>query len=332
MVFSILFCAVLSNHVYAFTRIDTDPCSGSFSHQFSTVWCTATSSQYFETTWETDVTFPITLNVGQYYLLSGGIQTISTSRSQSSALYETSLSVTSYIEVAGQRYYSGFDNIVIPGNCNNTVTLGFIIRGVVSPYYNNIDVPYLANYLTPIIDCTYTFYFYELSDDEISKFQGQDGLNDSIKKGNGLQEKGNQLQQEANETSKGILGKITDFFGSFFDNLKGLFVPEDGYFSDFFTRLNDFFAEKLGMLYAPIDMFITFLNTIKDASSSDSGITFPELSWDDTVIIPETKFSFNTITKDFPDLQEKIYFVTDVILVGAVLWLLQVKLKEVLEN
>lgn len=153
----------------------------------------------------------------------------------------------------------------------------------------------------------------------------QEEIRDEIKKGN-------ELQKEQNETSKGILGKITDFFGSFFENLKGLFVPEDGYFSDFFTRLNDFFSEKLGMLYAPIDMFITFLNTIKDASSSDSGITFPELSWDDTVIIPETKFSFNTITKDFPDLQEKIYFVTDVILVGAVLWLLQVKLKEVLEN
>ena len=153
----------------------------------------------------------------------------------------------------------------------------------------------------------------------------QEEIRDEIKKGN-------ELQKEQNETSKGILGKITEFFASFFENLKGLFVPEDGYFSDFFTRLNDFFSEKLGMLYAPIDMFITFLNTIKDASSTDSGITFPELAWDGTVIIPETKFSFSTITKDFPDLQEKIYFVTDVILVGAVLWLLQVKLKEVLEN
>lgn len=153
----------------------------------------------------------------------------------------------------------------------------------------------------------------------------QEEIRDEIKKGN-------ELQKEQNETSKGILGKITEFFASFFENLKGLFVPEDGYFSDFFTRLNDFFSEKLGMLYAPIDMFITFLNTIKDASSTDSGITFPELAWDGTVIIPETKFSFDTIYKDFPDLKEKIYFVTDVILVGAVLWLLQIKLKEVLEN
>lgn len=159
-----------------------------------------------------------------------------------------------------------------------------------------------------------------------------DALIDEVQKGNELQKENNNLQKEQNETSKGILGKITDFFGSFFENLKGLFVPEDGYFSDFFNRLNDFFADKLGMLYAPIDMFITFLNTIKDASSTDSGITFPELAWDGTVIIPETKFSFSTITKDFPGLQEKIYFVTDVILVGAVLWLLQVKLKEVLEN
>jgi hypothetical protein len=82
-------------------------------------------------------------------------------------------------------------------------------------------------------------------------------LIDEVKNGNKLQEKGNELQQEGNnlqkeqnDISKGIFDKIADFFGSFFSNLmdsiKGLFIPEDGYFSDFFTRLNDFFFDKLG--------------------------------------------------------------------------------------
>lgn len=211
-------------------------------------------------------------------------------------------------------------------------TLNFILSNSNStPSADNVcsvdaSISYSAQDRVPYIDVWYdnilTFDLkYKLHVDKTV----QEEIRDEIKKGN-------ELQKEQNETNKGILGKITEFFGSFFENLKGLFVPEDGYFSDFFTRLNDFFADKLGMLYAPIDMFIKFLNTIKDASSTDSGITFPELAWDGTVIIPETKFSFDTVYKDFPDLKEKIYFVTDVILVGAVLWLLQMKLKEVLEN
>ena len=248
--------------------------------------------------------------------------------------YEHTLSVNYYYLINGVRYESGVNNFVVQGNSNDHFDVVFEVKATVFPYtyINGSDATQLPSYLIPIIDCEYWFNVYELLPSEASAYVGQSGVVGSLEKGNDLQQKNNDLQKEQNETSKGILGKITDFFGSFFDNLKGLFVPEDGYFSDFFTRLNDFFSEKLGMLYAPIDMFITFLNTIKDASSSDSSITFPGLFWDDTVIIPETKFSFNTITKDFPDLQEKIYFVTDVILVGAVLWLLQVKLKEVLEN
>ena len=200
-------------------------------------------------------------------------------------------------------------------NSDDIYTARIAASGTFTPYVWSKSETFYT-YATMSVDLKYKLHVDKTVQEEIR---------DEIKKGN-------ELQKEQNETSKGILGKITEFFASFFENLKGLFVPEDGYFSDFFTRLNDFFSEKLGMLYAPIDMFITFLNTIKDASSNDSGITFPELAWDGTVIIPETKFSFSTITKDFPDLQEKIYFVTDVILVGAVLWLLQIKLKEVLEN
>lgn len=132
------------------------------------------------------------------------------------------------------------------------------------------------------------------------------------------------------ETTNSILTSISDFFGSFFNNLVGIFVPESGYFENFFQRLNDFFAEKLGMLYAPIEMFIGVLTAIKDSSGSDNGIQFPGLKWEDTYIIQPQIISLSSIANDFPGIQEKIYFATDVIMVGAVVWLLQVKLKEVL--
>lgn len=339
VVFSILFLSITNSHVYAFTRLTPESLSGTFYCNGQVVNCPASGSQTFEQTFYYDypISEKVSMSVGKYYLFSGGVTTISTSDTQSGRGGSTSISYEYFYEISGQRYYSSHDNFIIPGSSNINVRIGVILRGTVSSY--PVGSSWYSNYIIPKATVNYYINIFELTDSEVSAYLGNSGVmngiqqgNDLQQKNNDLQEKNNDLQKEQNETNKGILGKITDFFGSFFENLKGLFVPEDGYFSDFFTRLNDFFAEKLGMLYAPIDMFITFLNTIKDASSTDSGITFPELAWDGAVIIPETKFSFDTIYKDFPDLKEKIYFVTDVILVGAVLWLLQIKLKEVLEN
>lgn len=165
----------------------------------------------------------------------------------------------------------------------------------------------------------------------------QDVSSSDVGKVNDSVDKGNQLQQEANETSKGILGKITDFFGSFFENiinsLKSLFIPDDGYFSDFFNRLNQLFSDKLGILYAPVDLFIKFLQGIQNADVGSSvGLTFPGMKWEDTVIIEETVVNFDLINEKFPELQEKIYFATDVMMIGAVIVLFEKKVEEVVNK
>lgn len=140
------------------------------------------------------------------------------------------------------------------------------------------------------------------------------------------------IQEEQKETTKGIFGKISDFFAGFFDgitnSLLGLFVPDDDYFSDFFTRLNAFFEEKLGMLYTPIGLFVDLLSALGDASGEFAGIQFPGIKWEDTYLIEPQLVNFTVI----PGLQEKIYFITDVIMVGGILWLLQIKMKEVLSG
>ena len=319
MAFSILFCAVLSNHVYAYSILGS-PQTGSVGFTGDAVYSYDGGSVYFEQVLTSRVRLTVVPLIGKYYVFSGGLKDLK-DESVTYLPYYSSVNYDFFVEIGGKRFYTQYDTLVFEGQEDSYVTFGVIVRGTVSSKPGSAE---FNNFLA-ILSANYKFSIYELSDQEVSNFHGYTGIISGL-------DENNELQKEQNETSKGILGKITEFFASFFENLKGLFVPEDGYFSDFFTRLNDFFSEKLGMLYAPIDMFITFLNTIKDASSTDSGITFPELAWDGTVIIPETKFSFDTIYKDFPDLKEKIYFVTDVILVGAVLWLLQVKLKEVLEN
>ncbi len=149
-----------------------------------------------------------------------------------------------------------------------------------------------------------------------------------------LQKESNDIQKEQVETSKGIFGKISDFFAGFFDGIinafKSLFVPDDDYFADFFSRLNEFFSDKLGALYAPVDILVDLLGMINDASDSPPGINFPGIKWGDIYIIKPQTISLLEYSEKLPELQSKIYFATDILLIGWLLWLLQIKLKEVL--
>lgn len=164
---------------------------------------------------------------------------------------------------------------------------------------------------------------------------GQEG-NEIAQEGNKIGEKANEIAEKQAETSKNIFDKISDFFAGFFNGiinaLKSVFVPEDGYFQDFFTRLNDFFSQKLGMLYAPIGFFVDIMTAIGNADSVDVGIPFPGIKWEDTYLIEPQTVNLSSYADEFPELQEKLYFVTDLILIGAVLYLVQNKLREVLHN
>ena len=167
---------------------------------------------------------------------------------------------------------------------------------------------------------------------DMGEYDKTDEIVDSIQGGNDLQNESNQLQEEQNETTSNIFGSMSDFFGSFFENLAGIFVPEDGYFEDFFERLNSFFSEKLGMLYTPIDIFVEVLGAIQNSSGDGGGLVFPEVKFQEYVIIERQTINLNNIAGEFDGLQDAIYLGTDVMMIGGVLELLQNKLKEVLKS
>ena len=134
----------------------------------------------------------------------------------------------------------------------------------------------------------YTKAEYESLQDSID--QG----NDLIEEGNELIEEGNKLQEEQNETSKGILSKITDFFGSFFDNLINsvihLIVPTDEEFDEISESFVTFFNEHFGFLMFPINLFTDFMGVFFNSSPSSAKLTFPSFSimgykvWDNYVV------------------------------------------------
>lgn len=138
------------------------------------------------------------------------------------------------------------------------------------------------------------------------------------------------------DTGGGILATIKNFFGSFFQNvfdtLVSVFVPEDGFFSDWFNRLNTLLSEKLGMLYAPFDLLITTLNAIMNADTTDTGIPFPGIQWEDTWLVEPFTFYFSSLGDTFTELQRYVYFGTDTVLLFAFLHLLQQKIRLILEG
>lgn len=140
-----------------------------------------------------------------------------------------------------------------------------------------------------------------------------------------------------NPNGGGILGTIKNFFGGFFDWLKdlllGLFIPDDDYFSTWFTNLNTLLAAKLGMLYAPFDLLITVLNAVYSSSTDFTGVPFPEIRWGDTVIIGSQNLTFSSLLGEhFSTIQGYVYFATDVVLLFAFLMLLQRKISLVLRG
>lgn len=128
------------------------------------------------------------------------------------------------------------------------------------------------------------------------------------------------------ETKTGIISGLID-------GIKGLFLPSDGYFSELFTRLNDFFKDRFGFLYTPIDLLIRFCNLILGAGTTFAGIPIPQIVWDGQVIISAQTVGFDFLSNPaFADLQKKLYFVTNVIMIGALIALIHRKFDEVMRN
>ena len=242
----------------------------------------------------------------------------------------------SYILVQGQKFECGdlwsTDFLIHTINASEfqyVVELSFVVS-----LYNVNDILMSDCYELGILFdnpsiSIYDYGVYDKTDDVIDSIQGGNNLQDES---NQLQDKNNQLQEEQNETTNNIFSSITDFFGGFFDNLIGIFVPEDGYFEDFFARLNNFFSDKLGMLYTPVDIFVEVLGAIQNSGGDGGGLVFPEVKFQEYVIIEQQTINLNSIAGEFDGLQDAVYLGTDVIMIGGILELLQNKLKEVLKT
>lgn len=151
---------------------------------------------------------------------------------------------------------------------------------------------------------------------------------------NSTTEQTNDLISNANSNQEKTDQAIQKHGNFIIEGLKSLFIPSDEYFKSWFDGMYSFFHDRLGFLMLPIDILIKFVNMFQSAGGGFSGVPFPEFKWiDGTVIIPSQTVQFDFLATEWgKDIQTKLYFVGDVIMIGALLVLMHRKMEEVLRS
>ena len=95
------------------------------------------------------------------------------------------------------------------------------------------------------------------------------------------QEKTAKELEELNKNNKNFFEKIIDVIvgipNLIIEGLKFIFIPTEDFFKNFMTDIGSFFKNKLGFLYAPIDVVTKFFERINSLSSGNSSIAIPEI-------------------------------------------------------
>lgn len=107
----------------------------------------------------------------------------------------------------------------------------------------------------------------------------------------------NDKLDEAENTRKGIWATIKDLPNQFLNMLKGLFIPEDDFFTNWFDDFMSFVELKLGFLATPFTIFIDFIESYLELdSSTDVIINIPDISvpnFEDNIIVHATTFNWS---------------------------------------
>lgn len=148
---------------------------------------------------------------------------------------------------------------------------------------------------------------------------------------------GKETQKKIDDTKKAVIDKLEDtkmgIITGIIDGLKSLFIPSDDFFKMWFDDMYSFFDDRLGFLMLPVDLLVNLIDMVVSADSSNAGIPFPEIKWEGTVLIPAQTVKIEIFSTEFgKELQDKLYFVGNVIMIGALLSLMHRKIEEVLRS
>lgn len=136
-----------------------------------------------------------------------------------------------------------------------------------------------------------------------------------------------------NQNTEQITSSIDKHGNFIIDGLKGLFIPSDEFFKQYFDDLYNWFSDKFGFLTIPIDILVQILDVFTTSQKVDFIVTLPPLSIMGETVWPEQSFNFTDfMEKDFAFLITAIQTGTSILLILSFIDLCRKKYDEVMRN
>lgn len=158
--------------------------------------------------------------------------------------------------------------------------------------------------------------------------------------------------KEQTEVSKNIFQKIGEilsyinpfsenFFGRklvelILDGLKGLFVPKDGFFNEYFDDLKNWFSDRLGFLWTPFDIVIEILNRILNINFTEPIFIIPDIyePFTNQKFISAQEYNLNSLLDNevFLNIHNIYLICVDAFIIFSLINLAERKIEEVFSN
>lgn len=135
-------------------------------------------------------------------------------------------------------------------------------------------------------------------------------------------------------TIEKIYNAIIDLPGRIAEAIKDLFIPHEGYATEFVSGINGIFEDRMGLLTYPLSVLSDFVGTVATLDEQEPILRWNDVVWQNKTIIQKGEYNLKSALSG--TAMQSVYSVyrtvVSAVLVIAFLHLLLKKLKEVQSN
>lgn len=135
-------------------------------------------------------------------------------------------------------------------------------------------------------------------------------------------------------TIEKIYNAIIDLPGRIAEAIKDLFIPHEGYATEFVSSINGIFEDRMGLLTYPLSVLSDFVGTVATLDEQEPILRWNDVVWQNKTIIKKGEYNLKSALSG--TAMQSVYSVyrtvVSAVLVIAFLHLLLKKLKEVQSN
>lgn len=158
---------------------------------------------------------------------------------------------------------------------------------------------------------------------------------------NTINDIGNKIENKVEDVILGTENESGDreggLLGGLLDGIKSFFIPEDDYFNNYFNELNEWFSDRLGLLYFPFDLLFDFFGRVTSINFDDQILTIGPYTMplnDDFELVPKIELDFKTFVEneDIKGVYDIYLIIVDGLIIFGLSQLIRIKYEEVFKT